>query len=469
MKKIYSRFSEDLFFTNETGKYLYDSYAKDMPIIDYHCHLSPKAIYENREFSDLGEMWLSGDHYKWRAMREFGIEETCITGSASYHDKYLAFASIYPKLVGNPLYIWCALELKRFFGIDEPLTLLNAEEIYAKTKESIQARHMTPQWCMEMSNVRIVSTTEDPTDDLQYHRLLQKEGICRIKIISAFRPDKAMFCESVSFPAWVAHLGEICGFPILKTDDLFRALDLRLKFFRQIGTTVSDDGIPRFKWEPASDGDVERIFTKALHGESLTEREIDQYRTRFLFNMGRLYSRNGFVMQLHIGTYLDANTKGVRAVGQSTGFDCSDDKTSVSDVGELLNRLTLAGELPKTILYTLDYASTEAFGILAGGFCAGGMKGKVQLGAPWWFHDQAYGIEHQFESVGNFYPVALSVGMLTDSRSFLSYPRHEVYRRILCNYIGKLCERGEYFGTEENLRQVIQDICYNNVKEYFGL
>jgi glucuronate isomerase len=470
MKNISSKFSEDLLFTNETGKYLYEKYAKEMPIIDYHCHLQPQKIYENKEFVDIGEIWLSGDHYKWRAMREFGIEEKYITGDeTSYHEKYLAFASILPKLVGNPLFIWCALELKRFFDIDDPVTSKNAEEIYQKTSDLIRKNHITPQWCMEKSNVKVVSTTEDPIDDLKFHLLLAKEHHCPVKVISAFRPDKAMFCERDSFPSYVEKLSQVSGHTIQSFSDLMKALEIRLAFFKTIGTMISDDGIPSFKWENASDEEISGIFGKALRNEPLDKREIDQYRSRFLFEMGCLYHQYGFVMQLHVGTYLDANSKGVKEVGQSCGFDCADDKTSVSDVGELLNRLTLVDRLPKTILYSLDIAEMEAFGILAGGFCASGTKGKVQIGAPWWFHDQVYGINHQFESVANLYPLSLSLGMLTDSRSFFSYPRHELYRRVLCNYLGMLCERKEYIGTEENLGEIIKDICYRNVGEYFGL
>jgi len=466
---IHRQFSEDLFLTNETGKHLYNAYAKDMPIIDYHCHLQPKLIYENKEFADIGELWLSGDHYKWRAMREFGIDEQYITGSASYHDKYIAFASIYPKLAGNPLYIWCALELKRFFDIDTPLSPETAEDIYQRSLNAIKTQHITPQWCMERCNVQIVSTTEDPVDDLHYHIQLRDEKKCRVKVISAFRPDKAMFCTAPGFAAYISSLAKSAGLGIRSVYDLFKALDKRLQFFRQIGTTVSDDGIPWFEWRPVSEQQADAVFQKALAGQPVSHDEEAQYRSYFLLNMGRLYKKNGFVMQLHVGTYLDANTKGVREIGQSTGFDCNDDRTSVWDVGELLNALNLKDELPKTILYTLNFAATESFSILAGGFCGDGIKGKVQLGAPWWFHDQAFGIQHYFESCSNFYPLALSVGMLTDSRSFLSYPRHELYRRILCNYLGQLCERGEYFGSEENLRQIIQDICYNNVKAYFEL
>ena len=463
-----TKIDEELFLTNKTGRELYHKYAEQLPIIDYHCHLQPSEIAENKEFEDLGEMWLRGDHYKWRAMRTFGIDEKYITGDASYHDKYMAFAAILPKLIGNPLYIWCALELKRYFDIDEPHTEDNAEEIYRKTTAMIKEKHMTRRWCMEHSNVKLVSTTEDPVDDLRYHIALNKEKMFT-RVITAFRPDKAMFLEEETFADYLNTLAEVSGVEITSLETMLNALENRLKFFKEItGTTVSDDGIPHFTWADYTMEEIGAIFEKARKNEPVSEHEADQYRSAFLYEMARMYNRNGYVMQLHIGTYLDANTTGVKNVGKSTGFDCVDDQCAVTSVGELLNRLTIAGELPKTILYPLDGTKIESWAILAAGFCDNGVKAKVQLGAPWWFNDQAFGIQRQFESCANLYPVSLSVGMLTDSRSFISYPRHELYRRVLCNYFGELVERGEYFSGEAALKQMIEDVCFNNVNEFFG-
>ena len=463
-----TKFDEELLLTNKTGRELYHKYAEQLPIIDYHCHLQPSEIAENKEFEDLGEMWLRGDHYKWRAMRTFGIDEKYITGDASYHDKYMAFAAILPKLIGNPIYIWCALELKRYFDIDEPLTEENAEEIYQKTTAMIKEKHMTRRWCMEHSNVKLVSTTEDPVDDLRYHIALNKEKMFT-RVITAFRPDKAMFLEEETFADYLNTLAEVSGVEITSFETMLNALENRLKFFKEItGTTVSDDGIPHFTWADYTMEEIGAIFEKARKNEPVSEHEADQYRSAFLYEMARMYNRNGYVMQLHIGTYLDANTTGVKNVGKSTGFDCVDDQCAVTSVGELLNRLTIAGELPKTILYPLDGTKIESWAILAAGFCDNGVKAKVQLGAPWWFNDQAFGIQRQFESCANLYPVSLSVGMLTDSRSFISYPRHELYRRVLCNYFGELVERGEYFSGEAALKQMIEDVCFNNVNEFFG-
>lgn len=462
-----TRFSEELYLTNKTGSMLYHKYAEHLPIIDYHCHLVPQEMYENEQFEDLGEMWLRGDHYKWRCMRTFGIDERLITGDASYYEKYMAFAKILPQLIGNPIYIWCALELKRYFDIDEPLSEKNAQEIYDRTKAMIREKNMTRRWCMEHSNVELVSTTEDPTDDLRYHFEMQKQNH-KTRVISAFRPDNAMFVVRKSFPQYMEKLSKAAGMEISSFDQMIAALENRLQFFKSVGTTVSDDGIPELHWADFTDAEIEAIWRKGMKGEAITKHEENQYISAFLLRMGELYHRNGFVMQLHIGTYLDCNRVGVRTVGQSCGFDCIDDSSEIQSVGELLNRLKEKECLPKTILYPLDGTKIETFAVLAAGFCEGGTRAKVQLGAPWWFNDQSFGIERQFQATANLYPVSLSVGMLTDSRSFISYPRHELYRRVLCSYLGQLVERGEYFSGEEALKEVIENICYNNVKEFFG-
>ena len=463
-----TRFHEELFLTSPIGSMLYHKYAEHLPIIDYHCHLQPREIAENRRFEDLGEMWLKGDHYKWRCMRTFGIEEKYITGDADYYEKFMAFAEIFPQLIGNPLYIWCAMELKRYFDIDEPLCADNAKDIYDRTKALIVQKNMTPRWCMEHSNVKLVSTTEDPIDDLRWHTAMNKEEMS-LRVITAFRPDQAMFCDSASFAQYIGKLSAAASMPVQSFQQVVAALENRLQYFRKVtGTTVSDDGIPYFAWVDYTQEEVEVIFRKAMAGEKLTRREIDQYTSAFLFEMGRMYYRNDYVFQLHIGTYLNTNTTKVASIGFATGFDCIDDATEVKSVGILLDRLTAIGELPKTLLYPLDGTKIEAWAVLAAAFCDSGVRAKVQLAAPWWFSDQEYGIRRQFEACANLYPVSLSVGMLTDSRSFISYPRHELYRRVLCNYLGSLVERGEYFSEEKELQRIIENICFHNANEYFG-
>lgn len=462
-------FREDLLLTNATGKRLYERYAKDLPVIDYHCHLLPGEIYENREFEDIGEMWLAHDHYKWRAMRCFGIPERYITGDATYYEKYLKFAEILPELVGNPLYIWCALELKRYFDIEEALNRDNAAEIYRRCKEKIVKCHMTPLYCMKVSRVELACTTEDPTDTLIYHRKMQEQGTEGIRIISAFRPDKAFYAEKPGFAQYMRCLSDAARMPVGSFREMMAALESRLKFFRETGSMISDNGIEDFTWQDYTAEEIEAIFARAAAGEALDTAEINRYRNAFLTEAGRMYHRNGFVMQLHIGTYQGANRSREAGIGAACGFDCTDDSTFVKSVGKLLDRLNSEEALPKTILYPLNAGQMENFAILAAGFCEGPERGKVQLGAPWWFNDQAYGIKRQFEAAANLYPVALSVGMLTDSRSFISYPRHELYRRVLCNYFGELVERGEYISGEEELARVIRNICHDNARNYFGL
>lgn len=462
-------FSEELFLLNQTGKHLYEAYAKDMPIIDYHCHLLPKEICENKRFTDLGEMWLAHDHYKWRAMRTFGIDERLITGDASFHDKFLAFARIMPELIGNPLYIWCALELKRYFDIDEPLSGENAEEIYSRTKELIAEKNMCPSWCMERSNVELVCTTEDPTDSLQYHRKMMEEGAFSTRVISAFRPDKAMNCEKAPFAGYIGKLEASVGGKIGSFAELIGALEQRLLMFKSVGSMISDAGLDNFFWREATEDELDEIFRKARMGEPLAREQVDQFRSAFLLQMGRVYANNGFVMQIHIGAYRNANGTMANRLGPDTGYDCADSSSDLRSMGALLDILNKEGSLPKVILYPLNAADAEPYAILAAAFCKGPARGLVQLGAPWWFSDQVYGIQRQFEAAANLYPVALSVGMLTDSRSFLSYPRHELYRRVLCSYLGGLIERGEYFSEEKQLKTIIENICYGNAKSYFGL
>jgi glucuronate isomerase len=462
-------FSEDLFLTNSTGKRLYEAYARKMPIIDYHCHLLPQEIYENKQFADLGEMWLAHDHYKWRAMRTFGVDERFITGDASFFEKFKAFAEIMPELIGNPLYIWCALELKRFFDVGEPLCGENAERIYEETKALIAEKKMCPRWCMERSNVEMVCTTDDPVDDLHYHQQLREDASFRVKVLPAFRPDKAMNCEKAPFRGYLGELETAADMKIGTFRELIAALEKRLLAFKDAGAMISDAGLDNFVWIEAKPEELDAILLKARGGEPLSTEETNQFRSAFLLHMGRAYARSGFVMQIHIGAYRNANGDMAAKLGPDTGYDCADSASDIRSMSALLDALNREGNLPKVILYPLNASDAEPYAILAAAFCKGPARGGVQLGAPWWFNDQAYGIQRQFEAVSNLYPVSLSVGMLTDSRSFLSYPRHELYRRVFCNYLGGLIERGEYFSGEKDLQRIIENVSYRNAKAYFGL
>lgn len=459
-------FQEDFYFHSQYGKYLYQTYAKELPIIDYHCHLLPREIYENKVFDSLGEIWLAHDHYKWRAMRTFGIEERYITGDASWREKFRKFAEILPYLVGNPLYIWCALELKRYFGIEEPLCGENADAIYDKTQEIIRKEQITPRYCMEKFKVESVCTTDDPVDSLEYHQKMAE--IPGTRILPAFRPDKAFYCEKTGFPEYVSKLEKASGISIASFEELLSALENRLVYFRKFGARVSDNGIENFTYISMKPEQLDEIFRKALAGKHLEENEVQGYRTGMLLGLAALYHKHDYVMQLHVGTYQGANKVGEKEIGAACGFDCIDDITSIHSVGALLNEENQRGILPKTILYPLDASCMENYAVLAAGFCGGSVRGKVQLGAPWWFHDHIYGIRRQMEAAGNLYPISLWLGMLTDSRSFLSYPRHEIYRRVLCDYLGELCDRKECLEGEEVLKEIIQKVCLKNTKEFFG-
>ncbi|MDO4572320.1 MAG: glucuronate isomerase [Clostridia bacterium] len=461
-------FSETLYFSSRTGRHLFEAYARHMPIIDYHCHLLPQEIYENRVFDDLGEMWLAHDHYKWRAMRCCGVDERLITGDASFRDKFMAFARILPELAGNPLYIWCALELKRFFDIDAPLSEENAEAVYARSRALIRERRLSPRRCMELSGVRLVCTTEDPIDELPFHALLREDGRFPVRVISAFRPDRAMNCEKTPFRDYLPQLEAAAGMRVSCFADLIGALEKRLTHFQALGSCISDAGLDNFLWREAPEETLDAILHKARSGETLSSTETDQFRTAFLLHMGRVYHRHGFVMQLHIGAYRDANSGMAEMLGPDSGYDCMDSSLDLRSLGRLLDRLSGEGCLPKTILYPLHPGDAEPCAVLAAAFCRGPVRGHVQLGAPWWFNDQAHGIERQFAASSGLYPLGLSLGMLTDSRSFLSYPRHELYRRLLCNYLGTLVERGEYFAGEAQLKRLIQNLCFHNANAFFG-
>ena len=495
-------FSENLYLASATARTLYENYAKDLPIIDYHCHLSPKDIYENRRFTNIGELWLAQDHYKWRAMRAFGIDEALITGDANWQEKFYAFAKIMPELVGNPLYIWCALELKRYFNIDEPLCERSAQMIYDRTAALIYARGMSPSYFIRHSNVEYIATTDDPSDDLAYHKKIAEAeteaedgAYSGCKIVPAFRPDKAMGIENPGFAKYMKTLGDSAGIRVKSFKDMLEALEIRLVAFKNAGGILNDNGLTGFKWVDYTKEQIKQIFKKALGAEAagkqtsrptatgkqasrpvatdkqaprLTTAEISMYRSAFLYETAKLYAKHGFIAQYHIGAYRSANSVMLARLGPDTGFDGIDDSAPIRSFGTLLDRLNSDGSLPRTIFYPLDINQYEAFAALAANFCGNG-RGWVQLGAPWWFNDQYYGITKQFESAGSIYPTALSMGMLTDSRSFLSYPRHELYRRALCGYLGAVADRGEYPADGEELGEIIRNICYNNAKNYLGL
>jgi glucuronate isomerase len=460
---------ENFLLNNETAVRLYNDYAKDMPIFDYHCHLSPKEIAENKRYRNITEIWLGGDHYKWRAMRANGVDERYITGDAPDKEKFLKWAETMPDCIGNPLYHWTHLELQRFFGINELLSPGTAEEIWEKCNAMLQTDQFTARSLIKRSNVKAVCTTDDPSDSLEYHIALAKDPSFDVKVLPACRPDKAINIEKEGFAAYLTRLGESAGITIKSFDDLRNALQKRMEFFHSVGCRLSDHAMDPVVFEESNEGEVNFVLQKALRNEPLTELEVKKYKSQVMLFLGRLYAKLGWVMQLHIGTIRGTNQRMFKQIGPDTGYDAIGDYTFAQALTKLLDRLDQTDELPKTILYCLNPRDNEVLTTVAGCFQGGGIPGKMQFGSGWWFNDQKDGMIRQMVSLANLGVLARFVGMLTDSRSFLSYTRHEYFRRILCNMLGEWVESGEAPNDLKLLGNMVQNICFNNAKNYFGI
>lgn len=458
----------DFLLNTKTSEALFEA-AKNQPIFDYHCHLSPKEIAENKRFKNLAEIWLYGDHYKWRAMRSFGVDEYYITGDASDYEKFSKWAEVVPYLIGNPLYHWTHLELQRFFGIKEPLSPLTAKTIWDKANMVIQS----PGFCVfnifKKFNVKGVCTTDDPVDTLEYHIALSQNSDCDTLVLPTFRPDKAVNINKKEFAAYIQKLSAVCLKNITSYNDLISALEERLLFFRSVGCRITDHGLDEVYFTPATADEVDAIFKKALKGEALTKDEIAKYKTAIMIDLGKMYGKNGFVMQLHMNVIRNNNDKMFGYLGADTGFDSVNDARVACEVSGLLNEMEKENALPKTILYTLNPADNYVLATMLGNFQGDGIKGKIQLGSGWWFCDQKDGMTEQIKALSNLGVLPNFVGMLTDSRSFLSYPRHEYFRRILCDILGTWVENGEYPYCLELLKKIVADICYNNVTAYLDI
>ncbi|MDR1832225.1 MAG: glucuronate isomerase [Fusobacteriaceae bacterium] len=464
---------KDFLLNTETAKTLYHQYAAKMPIIDYHCHLQPKEIYENKKFRNLTEVWLGagdryGDHYKWRVLRARGYDEDYISGAADDRARFDIFVETLPRTVGNPLYHWSHLELKRYFDIEELICPENADLIWKKANEKLET--LTAREMMAKFDVRTVCTTDDPVDSLEWHLKMKADPTLKVTVLPAFRPDKAINCELSWFGDWIGKLSAVVGYPIKTLKDLLRALEDRIKFFDAAGCKLSDHGLDTVCYAEATEEEAEAVFRKALAGEPLTKKEIDQYKGTLLVFLGRQYAKYGWVQQYHIGALRNNSGRMLREIGADTGFDGIGDAKVAAKLSALLDKLDSTDELPKTILYNLNPADNEVLAVLAGCFQGNprGIRGKIQYGAAWWFLDQKDGMEKQLEALSQVGLLSQFVGMLTDSRSFLSYPRHEYFRRILCNKLGNLVENGEYPADIPFLGQIVEDICYNNAKAYFG-
>lgn len=460
--------NEDFLLTTEAARRLYHEHAEHMPIFDYHCHLNPAEIYENKQFSDIGEAWLAGDHYKWRVMRTNAVPEEFVTGSADYRSKFDRFAAIMPGLIGNPIYHWSHLELKRFFGIDELLSSSTADMVWEKANSKLRSPEGAARALITESNVRALCTTDDPADDLKYHRLLAEEKGFSTKVLPTFRPEKALNISDPGFPAYMEKLGNAAGITIRSIDDIRRALAARMDYFAEQGCRLSDHsfGSPDFTvWDEKA---AEEAVRKALEGEIPTAYEADAYQSAMMDDLGAQYAERGFTMQLHIGAIRNLNTLRYRALGADIGCDSIGDVVSAASLAALLDRLAVRDSLPKTILYTLNAADNDKLAAAAGCFQDESTAGKIQFGSAWWFNDHYDGMTAQLKSLANIGVLSRFIGMLTDSRSFLSYPRHEYFLRILCEVVGGWIDKGMAPADYDTIGKIIEDICFNNVWNYIG-
>ena len=461
---------DDFILKNETARALYHQSAESLPIIDFHNHLNPQEIYEDRCYDNLAEVWLGGDHYKWRAMRANGVPEELITGDGDPYEKFLAWADTVQNCIGNPLYHWTHLELKRYFGIDDVLTPETAPAIWEKCIALLKTPEYSIRNLLKMQNVEVLCTTDDPIDDLKWHKKLAEEGF-EIQVLPTFRPGRALDIEKDDFADYIAQLGERTDLEIHSLDDVLQALKKCLAYFIEAGCRVTDHSLESDFFLPASYEEADHIYQKRMRGETLSLEETAKYRGFILTELGREYSRNNLVMQFHIGAIRNNSLRMFQHLGADTGFDSLNDFNYAPQLSALLNAMDLTEELPKTVLYYLNPKDADMLAAMAGNYHSNtqNIRGKVQLGSAWWFCDHKRGMERQMNALADTGLISTFIGMLTDSRSFLSFPRHEYFRRILCNLIGSWVEDGEYPADMPYLNTLVQNICYTNAKQYFQL
>ena len=461
--------NKDFLLKSKTAKKLYHQHAEKMPIIDYHCHINPMEIYEDKRYNNITEVWLGGDHYKWRAMRSCGVPEYYITGDATPAEKFQKWGETIPNLIGNPLYHWTHLELQRYFGITEPLNGENAMEIYEKCNAILARPEMSVRGIIRQSDVKLICTTDDPVDDLKAHAALAKDPDAPAVVLPAFRPDKAMRADKETFPAYVAQLEKVVGYEINTVEDMRKALNDRIAYFADHGCCVSDHALDYCFCVEATEEELNDIYARAKAGKGITWNEQLAYHTALLISVGKEYYKRDWVMQLHFGCLRDNSKKMFARLGPDTGFDSMNDVSNAAGLAGLLNILESADALGKTILYSLNPADNGVIGTVMGGFQTDSkIPGKIQQGSAWWFNDHKVGMEQQMVSLMNLGAMGSFNGMLTDSRSFLSYTRHEYFRRILCNLLGQMVEDGEYPADMKTLGKMIENISYNNTLHYFG-
>lgn len=465
MKKF---MDENFLLHTETAQKLYHEHAAKMPIFDYHCHINPKDIAEDRRFNSITEIWLAGDHYKWRGMRTNGVAEKYCTGDASDWEKFEKWAETVPQTLRNPLYHWTHLELKKFFGISEVLSPKNAREIFEACNAKLQTPEYSCRGIIRMANVHTICTTDDPIDNLQYHQQIKASGF-EVAVLPAWRPDKAMMVEQpISYNEYINQLAKVSGIEIKSFSDLIAALDKRHQYFHENGCRLSDHGLDTVFADDNTADEIDALFIKVRIGYRLTSREILKFKSCMLYEFGRMDHSRGWTQQFHIGALRNNNTRLFNQSGPDIGFDSIGDKPVAEPLSRLLNKLDTEDKLCKTVLYNLNPADNELYATMIGNFQDGSIPGKIQWGSGWWFLDQKDGMEKQINTLSNMGLLSRSVGMLTDSRSFLSYTRHEYFRRTLCNILGNDVENGEIPNDMELLGQMVENISFNNAKNYFN-
>lgn len=462
-----TKFIHDNFLLeNKFAEELYHNYAKNQPIIDYHNHLSPQQIADNKKFDNITNVWISGDHYKWRAMRTLGVNEEFITGGASDKDKFLSWAKTVPYTMRNPLYHWTHLEMARYFDINELLNENSAERIYQETQEKLHTDAYSCQNLLHKVNAEVVCTTEDPIDSLEHHKRISKSDLS-IKVSTAFRPDKAILINEVGYNNYIDLLGESAAISINTYQDLCDALKKRIAYFDENGCKLCDHGLNEIYFENFTESEIKAIFEKKRNSDLVSNEEALKFQSAILLFLAETYHEFGWVQQFHLGALRNNNARMLRVLGPDTGWDSIADYSQAEKLSAFLNALDSKDKLTKTILYNLNPADNEVMATMIGNFNDGSIKGKVQYGSGWWFLDQKDGMTKQLNALSNMGLISCFIGMLTDSRSFLSFPRHEYFRRILCNLLGDEIKRGELPNDMEWIGKMVSDISYHNAKEYF--
>ena len=472
--------NEDFMLKNETAKRLFHNYAEKMPLVDYHCHISPKEIYEDRRYNNLAEVWLGGrnddgsyfgDHYKWRVMRSNAVPEDQVTGGADPYDKFVRFAEALEMAIGNPMYHWCNLELKKYFGINEPLTAENAKAIWDKANEMLLTDpSLSVRGIIRQSNVKYIGTTDDPVDTLEWHEKIAADPDIDFMVCPSFRPDKAINISKAGFKEYIISLAHSVGKDSLDSaEDVMAALDERIDYFKKHGCRASDHGIDFVPFKLCSIEEANEIFAKSLRGETLSAEEVEKYQTTILLHLARKYHKENIVMEIHYSCTRNVNQRMFGLEGPDTGFDMIANSSCGDQLAMLLSELDKSEELPKTIIFSLDHNDFNVIGTCMGAFQSAEVPSKIQMGAAWWFLDTRDGMEEQMRSLANLGLLCNFGGMLTDSRSFLSYTRHDYFRRIMCNLIGQWVEDGEYPANESSLKKIVEGISYNNAVRYFNI